>query len=103
LLKEDVKAYGNNKLVIPVPDTVPDAVKVVHVMSCVMVDPVDTVKFPLGNTILLAHTKPPVILHPPLVMVKPLPTLAALFIIIADAVICPSHCKSFKKCEYPEQ
>ena len=45
-LKEDVKAYGDNKLVIPIPDTVPDAVKVVHSMSWVIVDPDDIVKFP---------------------------------------------------------
>ena len=52
-------AYGDNKLVNPVPDTVPDAVKLVHVISSAIVDPVVTIKFPLDNIKLLAHTNPP--------------------------------------------
>ena len=48
-LKDGVVAYGDNKLFIPVPDTDPDIDIDVHVISCAIVDPVDTVKFPLVN------------------------------------------------------
>ena len=64
--KDDVQAYGDNKLANPVPDTVPATDK-----DCKKLDPDDTVKFPLDNTILLATINPPVILQPPLDTVKP--------------------------------
>ena len=65
MLTYAVVAYGDNKLVTAAPPIDPvDTVKFVHVMSWVIVDPDDTVKFPDDKVKKTDAFNPPVTTKP---------------------------------------